>query len=102
LSTTRVSTYVQALHLTENCVISTSFNGYQMRTHAELLREIDLRRLLGLPRIQLTAEERARAFGDQQWADKEDYDEFLAKRYLEGLAMSKSDKSRARKYLKGL
>ena len=75
---------------------------HDMRTHDELMREIDLRRLLGLPRIQLTAEERARAFGDPQWADKEDYDQFLAKRYVEGLAMSKSDKSRARKYLKSL
>lgn len=75
---------------------------HDMRTHAELLKEISLRGMLGLPRIELTAEERTRAFGDAAWKQKDNYDVYLAQRYVSGLPMSKADKSRACKYLKSL
>ena len=35
-----------------------------MRTHQQLLYEIEIRKALDLPRIELTEEERQRAFGD--------------------------------------
>jgi hypothetical protein len=75
---------------------------HDMRTHAELLSEIALRAMLGLPRIELTKDERERAFGDVQWNNKESHDAYLAVRLLHDLPMSKADKSRARKYLKSL
>ena len=41
-----------------------------MRTHQELMAEIKLRSALGLPRIELTPEERIRAYGDPSLEDK--------------------------------
>ena len=36
-----------------------------MRTHQQLIEEIAFRKEHGLPRIELTPEERVRAFGDE-------------------------------------
>lgn len=71
-----------------------------MRTHQQLLDEIAVRRSLGLPRIELTAEERARAYGDTHWANHDDHRHVLAQRLRDGLPMSLSDKRRARQFLK--
>lgn len=71
-----------------------------MRSHSELLAEIALRAQFNLPRIELTQEEKARAFGDTSWSAKDSQEQFLADRYAQGLPMSKSDKTRARKFLK--
>ena len=74
-----------------------------MRTHQEMLREIEVRKALGLPRIGLTPEERARAFGDPALAqrDPDEYDKRLVERLKAGLPMSLHDKRRARKFMKG-
>lgn len=67
-----------------------------------MLREIEVRKALGLPRIELTTEERARAFGDPVLAarDSHDYDRYLAQRLHAGLPMSHQDKARARRFVK--
>ena len=70
-----------------------------MRTHQELMAEIKLRSALGLPRIELTPEERIRAFGDPSLEDKS-YDNraYLLERLKQGLPMSIADKREARRY----
>ena len=75
-----------------------------MRTIEELKSEIAMRKVLGLPRITLTPEERARAFGDPSLAQREPYayEKMLAQRLQDGLPMSIADKKTARKYLKNL
>lgn len=74
-----------------------------MRTHQELLREIELRKALGLPRIELTPEERARAFGDPALAQRDPYehDRYLVQRLKAGLPLSHHDKRRARRFMRG-
>lgn len=74
-----------------------------MRTYQQLLDEIELRKALGLPRIQLTEAERARAFGDQDWADRDPFarEKMLVERLQAGLPMSHADKKLAKQFLKG-
>ena len=73
-----------------------------MRTHQQLLAEIKMREEFGLPRIELTAEERARAFGDASLADRDPYayEKGLVERMQQGLPMSVADKRRAKQFIK--
>lgn len=73
-----------------------------MRTHQQLLEEIALRKELGLPRIELTQEERTRAFGDASLTQKDpdSRSKDLVKRLLAGLPMSAADKKAAKQYLR--
>ena len=73
-----------------------------MRTHQEMMAEIELRKALGLPRIELTPQERARAFGDAEWPERDldSYDKMLAQRLTDGLPMSQADKRRARQFMR--
>lgn len=73
-----------------------------MRTHQQLIEEIAFRKEHGLARIELTLEERIRAFGDQSLAQKDPNarNKELVKRLQAGLPMSIADKKTAKKYLK--
>ena len=74
-----------------------------MRTYDELVKEMKMRRALGLPRIELTPEEKARAFGDTELS-KRDPDariKLMVERYKQGLKLSKSDLKEVKQYLKG-
>lgn len=73
-----------------------------MRTHQQLLAEIKMRKEQGLPRIELTAEERVEQFGDTTLASRDpySYENWLVKRMEQGLPMSIADKRRARQHLK--
>jgi hypothetical protein len=75
-----------------------------MRSYDQLLNEIKIRRELGLPRIELTAEERIRAFGDLSLAnrDKDLRIKTMVDRYNNGLSLSNHDIKEVRKYLRGL
>jgi len=74
-----------------------------LRTYDELKAEIKLREELGLPRIELTSEERARAFGDADWPnrDKNARINVMCKRYQDGLPLSKSDIKEVKRFLRG-
>lgn len=72
-----------------------------MRSHQELLDEIALRKALGLPRIELTPEERSRAFGDPSLKRDYCYDRECAERLRAGLPLSIDARRRARRYLRG-
>jgi len=74
-----------------------------MRTHEQLIAEIQYRKENNLPRIELTAEERARAFGDAQWPNRDTTARIkeICLRYKTGLALSKSDIKEVKKFLKG-
>jgi hypothetical protein len=74
-----------------------------LRTHEELLAEIRLRKELGLPRIELTPEEKVRAFGDVEWAKRNPNSriETMCQRYKDGLPLSISDVKEVKKYLRG-
>ena len=75
-----------------------------MRTIQQLRAEIEIRKALGLPRIQLTEEERRAAFGDPALSsanrDPYDHDRYLVQRLKDGLPMSMHDKRRARRFMK--
>lgn len=73
-----------------------------MRTVEQLKAEIEIRKQLGLPRIELTPEERARAFGDVDYSnrDRDDRLKTMVVRYNNGLSLSKSDIKEVKKYLK--
>lgn len=73
-----------------------------MRTHQQLIEEIAFRKEHGLPRIELTQEERVRAFGDETIANRDPNarSKYLAERLLAGLPMSIADKKTAKQYLK--
>lgn len=73
-----------------------------MRTHQQMLAEIQMRKELGLPRIELTAEERARAFGDTTERDPYAFEKMLVERMQSGLPMSIAYKRMAKQYLKGI
>ena len=75
-----------------------------MRSYDQLLNEIKIRKELGLPRIELTREERIRAFGDLNLVnrDKDLRIKTMVDRYNNGLSLSKSDIAEVKKYLKGL
>ena len=73
-----------------------------MRTHQQLLDEIEIRKALGLPRIELTEEERQRAFGDpaleRKYETRREVD--LVRRLQQGLPMSRQDKRDARRWMR--
>ena len=73
-----------------------------MRTHKQLLDEIEIRKALGLPRIELTEEERQRAFGDpaleRKYEARREID--LVRRLQQGLPMSRQDKRDARRWMR--
>jgi hypothetical protein len=73
-----------------------------MRTVEQLKAEIEIRKQLGLPRIELTPAERARAFGDVDYSnrDRDDRLKTMVVRYNNGLSLSKSDIKEVKKYLK--
>lgn len=60
------------------------------------------RKALGLPRIDLTPEERARAFGDPALAqrDPHEHDRALVERMQQGLPLSHHDRARARRFIR--
>jgi hypothetical protein len=71
-----------------------------MRTIQQLRAEIEVRKALGLPRIELTEEERVEAFGDTQERDQNANVKMLVERLKKGLPLSVHDKRMARKYIK--
>jgi len=71
-----------------------------MRTVQQLRAEIDVRNALGLPRIELTEEERVEAFGDTQKRDQNANVKMLVARFKQGLPLSVHDKRMARKFIK--
>lgn len=73
-----------------------------MRTHQQLIDEIALRKALGLPRIQLTPEEREAAFGDPTLAqrDPDEFDKMLVQRLKNGEYLCADWKRRARRYMR--
>jgi hypothetical protein len=71
-----------------------------MRTIQQLRAEIEVRKALGLPRIELTEEERVEAFGDTQERDQNANVKMLVERFKQGLPLSVHDKRMARKYIK--
>jgi hypothetical protein len=74
-----------------------------MRTHDQLLADLKVSKKLGLP-FELTAEERARAFGDGEWPKRDMTIRIkeMCVRYKAGLALSKSDIKEVKKHLKGI
>jgi hypothetical protein len=75
-----------------------------MRTHEQLISEIKFRKENNLPRIELTPEERARAFGDVVWSQtnrNQSRLETMVERYNKGVPLSLSDKKEVRQYLRG-
>jgi hypothetical protein len=74
-----------------------------MRTNDQLLADLKASKELGLP-FELTAEERARAFGDAEWPNRDTTVRIkeMCLRYKAGLALSKSDVKEVKKYLKGI
>jgi hypothetical protein len=73
-----------------------------MRTNDQLLADLKTSKKLGLP-FELTAEERARAFGDAEWPNRDMTARIteMCRRYKLGLALSKGDVKEVKKYLKG-
>ena len=73
-----------------------------MRTNDQLLADLKASKELGFP-FELTAEERARAFGDTEWPNRDTTSRIkeMCLRYKAGLALSKSDIKEVKKYLKG-
>ena len=71
-----------------------------MRTIQQLRAEIEVRKTLGLPRIELTEQERVEAFGDTQERDQNANVKMLVERFKQGLPLSVHDKRMARKYIK--
>jgi len=74
-----------------------------MRTYEDLIKEMKLRKALGLPRITLTPEEKARAFGDTEWPKRNPNAriELMVQRFKDGLKLSRSDLKEVKQYLKG-
>ena len=71
-----------------------------MRTIQQLRAEIEVRKALGLPRIELTEQERVQAFGDTQERDQNANIKMLVERFKQGLPLSVHDKRMARKFIK--
>jgi hypothetical protein len=71
-----------------------------MRTIQQMLAEIEVRKALGMPRIELTQEERVEAFGDTQQRDPDAYTKMMVERFKQGLPLSVHDKRQARKFIK--
>jgi hypothetical protein len=73
-----------------------------MRTIEQLKQEIALRKELNLPRIELTLEEKKRAFGDcsYQYRDQDLRIKMMIERQSKGLPLSNHDLKELRKCLK--
>ena len=73
-----------------------------MRTNDQLLADLKASKELGLP-FELTVEERARAFGDAEWPNRDTTARIkeMCLRYKAVLALSKSDIKEVKKHLKG-
>jgi hypothetical protein len=71
-----------------------------VRTIQQLRAEIEVRKALGLPRIELTEQERVEAFGDTQERDQNANVKMLVERFKQGLPLSVHDKRMVRKYIK--
>ena len=73
-----------------------------MRTYDELLAELKLCKKLGL-KFELTAEEKAKAFGDVEYSMRDTTARIkeMCQRYKNGLALSKSDIKEVKRFLKG-
>ena len=71
-----------------------------MRTIQQLRAEIEVRKALGLPRIELTEQERVEAFGDTQERDQNANVKMLVERFKQGLPLSVHDKRMVRKFIK--
>ena len=73
-----------------------------MRSIQQLRAEIEVRKALGLPRIELSEQERVEAFGDTQERDQDANVKMLAERFKQGLPLSVHDKRQVRKFFKGV
>jgi len=73
-----------------------------MRTNDQLLADLKASKELGLPFV-LTAEEKARAFGDAEWPNRDTTARIkeMCLRYKAGLTLSKSDIKEVKKHLRG-
>ena len=73
-----------------------------MRTIEQLKQEIALRKELNLPRIELTLEEKKRAFGDcsYDYRDNSARIQIMIDRLSEGLKLTDNDLKELRKFLK--
>jgi hypothetical protein len=71
-----------------------------VRTIQQLRAEIEVRKTLGLPRIELTEQERVEAFGDTQERDQNANVKMLVERFKQGLPLSVHDKRMVRKFIK--
>jgi hypothetical protein len=71
-----------------------------VRTIQQLRAEIEVRKALGLPRIELTEQERVEAFGDTQERDQNANVKMLVERFKQGLPLSVHDKRMVRKFIK--
>jgi hypothetical protein len=71
-----------------------------MRTIQQLRAEIEMRKALGMPRIELTEEERVESFGDTQERDQDANVKMLVERFKQGLPLSVDDKRRVRKFMR--
>jgi hypothetical protein len=71
-----------------------------MRTIQQMRAEIEVRKALGMPRIELTEEERVEAFGDTQERDQDANVKMLVERFKQGLPLSVDDKRRVRKFMR--
>ena len=71
-----------------------------MRTLQQMRVEIEVRRALGMPRIELTEQERIEAFGEINLADHDALSNALIARFQQDLPLSIQDKRKARKLLK--
>lgn len=65
-----------------------------------MLDEMAYRKAAGLPRIELTAAEKARAFGDAEYRQRPGRAESLVERLKAGLPLSISDRREAKRLLK--
>lgn len=73
-----------------------------MRTIEQLKQEIAIRKELGLPRIELTIEEKKRAFGDCEYnyRDNSARIQGMIDRLSQDLRLSRSDLKELKNYLK--
>jgi hypothetical protein len=71
-----------------------------MRTYDQILAEMQIRKALGMPRIELSPAEKARAFGDAEYRQLPGRAESLIERLKAGLPLSISDRREAKRLLK--
>jgi hypothetical protein len=75
-----------------------------MRTIEQLREEIAIRKALDLPRIELTLEEKKRAFGDcsYDYRDNSVRIQLMIDRLSQGLKLSRNDLKELKSYLKNI